>query len=46
MQAFRDISDAKADKRMIDIALKIIEQKEGPFEPTNSWTVMRTFKAN
>ncbi len=33
LQAFRDISDAKADKRMIDIAEKIIEQKEGPFEP-------------
>jgi DNA end-binding protein Ku len=32
-QAFRDIPDAKPNKQMIDIAQKIIEQQEGPFEP-------------
>ncbi|HSZ11953.1 MAG TPA: Ku protein [Rhizomicrobium sp.] len=31
--AFRDIPTAKPDKRMIEIAQKIIEQQEGPFEP-------------
>ena len=31
--AFRDIPAAKADPGMVDIALKIIEQKEGPFDP-------------
>ena len=31
--AFADISDAKPDKRMIEIARKIIEQQEGNFEP-------------
>jgi DNA end-binding protein Ku len=32
--AFADIPDAKPDPRMIDIAAKIIEQQEGPFEPS------------
>ncbi len=32
-QAFDDIPNVKTDKRMIDIAEKIIEQMEGPFEP-------------
>jgi DNA end-binding protein Ku len=31
--AFADIPAAKPDKRMIEIAQKIIEQQEGPFEP-------------
>jgi DNA end-binding protein Ku len=31
--AFADIPDAKPDKRMIEIARKIIEQQEGAFEP-------------
>jgi DNA end-binding protein Ku len=31
--AFADIPSAKPDKRMIEIARKIIEQQEGPFEP-------------
>jgi DNA end-binding protein Ku len=31
--AFADIPAAKPDKRMIEIARKIIEQQEGPFEP-------------
>jgi DNA end-binding protein Ku len=31
-QAFRDISETKPDKKMIEIAEKIIEQKEGPFD--------------
>jgi DNA end-binding protein Ku len=31
--AFADIPAARPDKRMIDIAQKIIEQQEGPFEP-------------
>jgi DNA end-binding protein Ku len=31
--AFADIPAAKPDKRMIEIATKIIEQQEGPFEP-------------
>ena len=31
--AFADIPAAKPDKRMIDIARKIIEQQEGAFEP-------------
>jgi DNA end-binding protein Ku len=34
-QAFEDISSAKPDKQMIDIARKIIEQQEGAFEPEN-----------
>jgi len=33
VHAFRDIPTAKPDKRMIEIAQKIIEQQEGPFEP-------------
>jgi DNA end-binding protein Ku len=33
-QAFDDIPDAKPDPRMVDIARKIIEQQEGPFEPS------------
>ncbi|MBV9331659.1 MAG: Ku protein [Alphaproteobacteria bacterium] len=31
--AFEDVPAAKPDRRMIDIAEKIIEQQEGPFEP-------------
>ena len=31
--AFADIPNRKADPQMVDIALKIIEQHEGPFEP-------------
>ena len=31
--AFRGIPDAKPDKQMVDIALKIVEQQEGDFEP-------------
>jgi DNA end-binding protein Ku len=31
--AFADIPAAKPDKRMIEIATKIIEQQEGPFDP-------------
>lgn len=31
--AFRDIPSVKPDKRMIEIAQKIIDQQEGPFEP-------------
>lgn len=31
--AFADIPALKPDRRMIDIATKIIEQQEGPFEP-------------
>ncbi len=31
---FDDISDAKADAAMISIAEKIIEQREGPFDPS------------
>ena len=31
--AFGDIPAGKPDKRMIEIARKIIEQQEGPFEP-------------
>jgi DNA end-binding protein Ku len=30
---FRDILDAKPDKGMVEIALKIIDQLSGPFEP-------------
>jgi DNA end-binding protein Ku len=30
---FEDIPDERPDKRMIEIAEKIIEQQEGPFEP-------------
>ncbi len=32
-QAFDDIPSVKTDKRMVEIAQKIIEQMEGPFEP-------------
>ncbi len=32
-QFFKDISDAKPDAAMIDIAQKIIDQREGPFDP-------------
>ncbi len=32
-EAFDDIPSEKPDKRMIEIARKIIEQQEGPFEP-------------
>ncbi|MFL6690293.1 MAG: Ku protein [Alphaproteobacteria bacterium] len=32
---FDDIPGAKVNSRMIDIAQKIIEQQEGPFEPQN-----------
>jgi DNA end-binding protein Ku len=32
-EAFADIPATKPDKRMIEIAEKIIEQQEGPFEP-------------
>ena len=31
--AFRDIPESKPDKQMIEIALKIVEQQEGEFEP-------------
>jgi DNA end-binding protein Ku len=31
--AFRNIPDVKSDKQMVEIALKIIEQQEGNFEP-------------
>ncbi|MBV9693468.1 MAG: Ku protein, partial [Alphaproteobacteria bacterium] len=31
--AFADIPAARPDKRMVDIAKKIIEQQQGPFEP-------------
>jgi DNA end-binding protein Ku len=33
-KAFADIPAAKADKKMIEIARRIIEQQEGPFEPS------------
>jgi DNA end-binding protein Ku len=33
-QAFDDIPTTKPDPRMVDIARKIIEQQEGPFEPS------------
>jgi DNA end-binding protein Ku len=32
-EAFEDIPDVKPDPKMVDIAAKIIEQQEGPFEP-------------
>ena len=32
-RAFADVPDEKIDPRMIDIALKIIDQQEGDFEP-------------
>lgn len=32
--AFADIPDVKPDPQMIDIAAKIIERQEGPFEPS------------
>ena len=32
-EAFKDIPVGKADANMVSIALKIIEQKEGPFDP-------------
>ena len=31
---FRDIPDVKADAGMVDIARKIIEQQQGPFDPS------------
>jgi DNA end-binding protein Ku len=31
--AFEDIPDTKADPKMVEIAQRIIEQQEGPFEP-------------
>jgi DNA end-binding protein Ku len=31
---FDDIPDRKADPKMVDIAAKIIEQQEGPFDPS------------
>ncbi|HEY5336816.1 MAG TPA: Ku protein [Rhizomicrobium sp.] len=34
-KAFADIPPSKPDARMVDIARKIIEQQEGPFEPDN-----------
>jgi DNA end-binding protein Ku len=34
-EAFEDIPAAKADPKMVEIAAKIIEQQEGPFEPAN-----------
>lgn len=33
--AFSGIPDGKPDKQMVDIALKIVEQQEGEFEPGN-----------
>jgi DNA end-binding protein Ku len=33
-EGFEDIPAAKPDKAMIEIAAKIIEQKEGPFDPS------------
>lgn len=33
-EAFEDIADVKPDKKMVEIALKIVEQQEGPFDPT------------
>ena len=33
-EAFEDIPSAKADPKMVEIAAKIIEQQEGPFEPS------------
>jgi DNA end-binding protein Ku len=32
-EAFEDIPDVKPDPKMVEIAAKIIEQQEGPFEP-------------
>jgi DNA end-binding protein Ku len=32
-EAFEDIPSAKADPKMVEIAAKIIDQQEGPFEP-------------
>jgi DNA end-binding protein Ku len=32
-EAFEDIPSQKADPKMVEIAAKIIEQQEGPFEP-------------
>jgi DNA end-binding protein Ku len=32
-EAFEDIPNVKPDPKMVDIAAKIIEQQEGPFEP-------------
>jgi DNA end-binding protein Ku len=32
-EAFEDIPDTKADPKMVEIAAKIIDQQEGPFEP-------------
>jgi DNA end-binding protein Ku len=33
-EVFDDIPDVKPDKNMVEIAAKIIEQQEGPFDPT------------
>jgi DNA end-binding protein Ku len=33
-EVFDDIPDLKPDKNMVEIAAKIIEQQEGPFDPT------------
>lgn len=33
-EVFQEIDDVKPDKKMIEIALKIVEQQEGPFDPT------------
>ncbi len=34
-EAFEDIPNQKADPKMVEIAAKIIEQQEGPFEPAD-----------
>ncbi len=36
-EIFETISTAKPDPGMIAIAEKIIEQKQGPFDPSQSW---------
>lgn len=33
-EVFEDIDEVKPDKKMVEIALKIVEQQEGPFDPT------------
>lgn len=33
-EMFDDIPDVKPDKKMVEIALKIVEQQEGPFDPS------------
>jgi DNA end-binding protein Ku len=30
---FAEISESKPDEEMVDLALRIIEQKSGPFDP-------------